>query len=322
MGAVFDRAIAPKALKKAWQAVLANDAEDGLLSPGVTRFAEDADAKLAALASELVDGAYQPRLLTPVTITTDGKSRELHIPAVADRIVARAILAAITPHVDPHLGTAAYAYRTGIGVADAVQAVVRLRAEGLTHVLRTDVRDCFPTLPKELAGRRLAALIDDADVAQLVSDLLGRTFTAPTGGLRILAGVPQGCPLSPLLANLVLAELDDGLLDEGFPVVRYGDDLLVAAQTADDAWEAARTASKRVEELGMTLNATKTKVTSFDEGFTFLGEDFGPRYPPLLDDHRVAEPDERALYVALQGSRVAISPDPPIVILGDGSRRC
>lgn len=129
-------------------------------------------------------------------------------------------------------------------------------------------------------------------------------------------GVAQGCPLSPLMANLVLTSVDQALLRQGFPVVRYADDLVVAAASQDEAWEAVRCTSTAVEELGMSLGPEDTHVMSFDQGFTFLGEDFGPRYPPLTGG-RIEEPDSKVLYVGLQGSRVRIESGRMIVESSD-----
>lgn len=307
MGRLAEHAFSTDSLRRAWTTVLKNDAEDGVVSPGATRFLEHLDVHLAELADDLASGTYTPGDLTPVTMASPGKVRQLHVPRIRDRVVARAILDASMPIIDPHLGSSAYAYRPGLGVADAIQATVRLRDEGLTWVLRTDVRDCFPTLPKDRALRRFGILVDDQQLVDTVAALLGRTYRAPTGGIRTLTGVPQGCPLSPVLANLVLVDLDRGLLRAGFPTIRYGDDILVATDSDADAREAARLASDLTRGLGMDLNDAKTKVTSFDEGFTFLGEDFGPRYPPTLDDHRVGEPLQRVLYAAHQGGRVRIA---------------
>lgn len=303
---LFERMSAPDALGRAWRAVLGNDAEDGSLSWGVSRFAENAEENLAALAEDLGRGTFEPGVLMAVEIVHGAKTRMLHVPPVRDRIVARSLLTVATPLIDPHLGTAAFAYRPGLGVVDAVQRVATLRDEGLGWVLRTDVRDCFPTIPKALALRRFQAIVDDARVAGVAEGMGARVYRTPSGSLRPLAGLPQGCPLSPVLANLVLVDVDNGLQAEGFPLVRYGDDIAALAHTRHDAWECARLASALVEEHGMTLGAEKTRVASFEEGFAFLGEDFGPRYPPALDDHRCADPDERVLYVGLQGSRVRI----------------
>lgn len=162
---LFQRVSTPDALARAWQQVLDNDAADGAQSWGVSRFAEDADERLAELAKDLDRGTFEPGVLVALDLVQGEKVRKLHVPPVRDRIVARAILDVATPLVDPHLGTAAFAYRPGLGVVDAVQRVVTLRDEGLGWVLRTDVRDCFPTIPKALAVRRFQALVDDARIA-------------------------------------------------------------------------------------------------------------------------------------------------------------
>ena len=292
-------------LTAAWKEVLANDLDDGVLSGGVARFGQDAEERIEELADELTTGVYQPRDVTEHRIWLGKKERTLHIPPVRDRIVERAILEYLTPIVDPLLGPFAYAYRPGIGVDDAVQALVALREEGLGWVLRTDIKNCFPNLPVALARRRIKALIDRTDVEYVVERLFER-MAVRKGGRRNFPGLPQGSPLSPLLANLVLVDVDARLAGAGFPVIRYADDLAIAASSEEEAWEAARLSHAAAKELNMELGAEKTQVMSFEEGFAFLGEDFGPRYPPVLEGAGVREPDRKVLYVAKQGARVRV----------------
>lgn len=306
MARLLDRAISESALLAAWRDVLAGDREDGVLAPGVQRFEEDVEDQLAQLRSELLDGSYRPRDLTQVLLPESDGSRELQVPAVRDRVLERSLLGVVTPYVDPSLGGASYAYRPGLGVADAIQAVLRLRAEGLHWVLRTDVDDCFPSIPVSHARRLLGALVPDDDLLAVVDQLLARACSRPKRGRGMVRGLAQGCALSPMLANLVLTSLDDALLDEGFALVRYADDMAVVTESRDDAWEAARCATRALEALNMELGADKTEVMSFDEGFCFLGEDFGPRYPPLLDEHRVVPPDRKVVYAGVQGGRVRV----------------
>ena len=306
MGELWQRAIAERALAAAWEDVLANDREDGVLGAGVARFAEDPEEKLDRLAQDLAAGTYRPGYLTRVELPKpDGRTRLLEIPPVRDRIVERALLTALTPLVDPWLGPAAYAYRPGLGVADAIQAVARLREEGLGWVARADIADCFPSIPVPHLRRLVTPLIGDSEVLALVEALLVRRSTGD-GGPRPVKGLPQGSPLSPLWSNLVLADVDVQVVEAGFPLVRYGDDLVAPAESREEAWEAMRVVNDGVEGLGMRLGTTKSEVMSFHEGFCFLGEDFGPRYPPAPDDHRVIDPPRRVLYVGLQGSRVRI----------------
>ncbi len=305
MGRQAEDAFAPTSLREAWLDVVSNDREDGLLTSGVARFQARAEESLGQLTAELAWGAYEPGDLTEVVM--EGTRRVLHIPRVIDRIVERAVLEVVTPLVDPMLGSASYAYRPGLGVADAVQAVARLRDEGLPWVLRADVDDCFPSIPVRLARDRLAGIVDDAELMRVVDLLLGRCGVAPGRGRRVVRGLAQGCALSPLLSNLVLVDVDSALLEAGFSVVRYADDMVIATNSRDEAWEAARRATHALEELTMELGADKTAVMSFAEGFAFLGEEFGPRYPPVLPDHRVEEPERKVLYAACQGGRVRIA---------------
>ena len=292
------------ALRCAWERVLKKDAQDGDISDSVERFAEQVQERLEELAEELRAGTFRPSDLTRVVIPKKNGERFLDIPSVRDRIVERAILEHINPAIGPLLGATAFGYRPGLGVADAAQEVVRLREEGYTHVLRTDVHDCFPSLPVALLRRQLEFLIAEPEILAVVDQLLDRCTRFPEKGRGVFPGLPQGSPLSPLLANLALIPLDEALVDAGFPVVRYADDLVIALEEPGDAPEALRTATKVLKELGMELGAEKTAVASFFEGFAFLGEDFGPRYPPAEGEGRIREPDKKILYVAKQGSRI------------------
>jgi len=294
------------ALRCAWERVLKKDAQDGDISDSVERFAEGVQERLEELAEELRAGTFRPSDLTRVVIPKKNGERFLDIPSVRDRIVERAILEHINPAIDPLLGATAFGYRPGLGVADAAQEVVRLREEGYTHVLRTDVHDCFPSLPVALLRRQLEFLIAEPEILAVVDLLLDRCTRFPGKGRGVIPGLPQGSPLSPLLANLALIPLDEALVDAGFPVVRYADDLVIALEEPGDAPEALRTATKVLKELGMELGAEKTAVASFFEGFAFLGEDFGPRYPPAEGEGRIREPDKKILYVAKQGSRIQV----------------
>ena len=305
MGRLHTQATSLKCLELAWQGVLENDMDDGQQSRGVARFARDHQGGLALLEAELADGSYTPHDLTEFVITDkDGGQRHLHIPTVRDRIVERSILDAVTPYVDPCLGSTSFAFRAGLGVTDAVQALVALREEGPSWVLRTDVHDRFPSMPVGLARRMFGALVPDEELLVVVDRLLARGFVRAGGGRRIMRGLAQGCSLSPTLANIVLVQLDEALLNDGFAIVRYADDFAVATHSADEAREAARCASAVLDGLGMSLGSDKTEVMSFDQGFCFLGEDFGPRYPPRLENHRVEAPTRRVLYTSLQGGRV------------------
>ncbi len=269
-------------LAAAWNDVLTSDRDDGTLGAGVTRFGRDAEQNLAEIAAQLSAGGYRPGRLTPVRLPrADGRVRLLHVPVVRDRVIERAILAVLTPVIDPWLGPFSYAYRPGLGVADAVQAIARLRDEGLGWVARADFRDCFAEIPVSRLRRMLQVLVEDPGLLALIETLLDRPAAAP-GIAALVKGLPQGSPLSPTWANLVLAEFDTRIASAGFPLVRYSDDMVAFAGSRDEAWEGMRAMSEAAGTLGMPLSADKSGVMSFEEGFCFLGEDFGPRYPQRL----------------------------------------
>ncbi|MEO3747193.1 CRISPR-associated endonuclease Cas1 [Plantactinospora sp. B5E13] len=302
-GPLFTAATSLTALTTAWEDMLVDDRADGTLTAGTRRFAIDAKTHLADLADRLATGAYRPQPLTPVTIPKDdGGSRQLAIPPVTDRIVEKALASVLAPIIDPLLGPAAYAYRPGLGVTDAVQQVARLRAEGLAWVAHADIDDCFPSINMSRLRRLLSATLTEPEVLTLIDLLLSRPVSGDTGP-RPGRGLPQGAPLSPLLANLALRHIDDRVTAAGFPMVRYGDDFCVLAATRADAQEGLHLVEHAAAEIGMRLGADSS-VMSFADGFCFLGEDFGPRYPPVLNDHRIVEPATRTVYVAKPGAAV------------------
>jgi len=173
-------------LTTAWDEVLAGDRDDGMLGPGVARFARDAEQNLAKMASQLSVGGYRPGHLAPVSLPrADGQVRLLHVPVVRDRIVERSILAVLGPVIDPWLGPFSYAYRPGLGVADAVQAVARLRDEGLGWVARSDFHDCFTEIPVSRLRRMLRVLVEDPVLLALIEDLLDRPAAAPHGAAPV-----------------------------------------------------------------------------------------------------------------------------------------
>lgn len=304
MGQLADQAFDRAALEAAWTEVRSNECRDPVPNPGLRAFANRADERLDALAATLSDQTYRPGFLRRILIPGASGERILDIPRVTDRIVARAMLEVLTPIVDPLFGPFSYAYRPGLGVADAVQAVVALREEGMGWVVRTDVNDCFPSIPRETVRSKLFPLLGgDRWLVRVIRLMLKRRSVIRRRRFYT-SGLPQGCALSPMLANLVLADLDAHLSAHGFPSVRYSDDIVIAGHTPADCASAIATAARFLEGLGMTLGDDKTEIMSFEEGFAFLGEDFGSRYPALAPDHRADEPDSKVVYAGSDGARV------------------
>jgi len=301
---LFERIASVEALTRAWEDVQDRDAEDGIVSDSVKRFAKDAAERIQVLVEELVHGEYRPGPLFRVEIPkSNGEMRVLHVPRVRDRVIERAVHEAVQPFVDVRLGPGSFAYRPGLSVRDAVQEVVHWRESGHRWALRSDVDDCFPSIPADAAVRKLIAVLPDRSLDGLVRSIMRRR-AEPRGTTEFVPGLPQGIALSPLVANLFLEDLDRELFRFGFPIVRYADDFVVACREESHCRDAAEVALSWLKEVGMTLSDDKTHIMSFDDGFAFLGEEFGPKLPPDMQGSKPSEPTRRTVYVGVQGSRI------------------
>ena len=297
---LLDVVAAESNLRNAWRHVWESDGEDGIRAGSVERFAESPEENIGSLARSLRDRTYRPGGFGRVAIPKADGERILLLGSARDRVVERAIQAVLDPIVDTRLSHAAFAYRKGSGVGDAVRRVAELRDEGLCWAFRGDVDDCFDSIGPDLALAALRRVVDDRDLNRVVALLLGAE--GPRAGLT--RGIPTGGSLAPMLTNLVLHEVDIALLRQGFQVVRFADDLVVPASTEGEALKAKEVTMRELERLGLRLGAEKTEVTEFAEGFAFLGEEFNDRYPAVVEPR--AEPTRRTLYVGHQGAWVSL----------------
>ena len=308
--APFERLSSIEGLASAWQMVLVRDARDGLLQRQTRLIAGDLDRFLAELSASLREGTYLPAPLLRADIPkrTPGQTRVLHIPTIRDRVVERAVVNTIAHDADRIMSPCSFAYRTGIGADDAVHHLATLRDDGYRHVLRTDVEDYFPNLDVEDALTVLAPVVGCPRTIDLIR-LIARPRRARGERRTRSRGIAQGSCLSPLLANLVLNDADHALNDAGYGYARFADDIVVCAPARDDLLAARELLDSLVAAHGLNLNEEKTAMTTFDEGFCFLGVDFS-RTRPAVDPHHdikgASNPDE-VVYVGRDGARVHVS---------------
>ena len=306
----FERLSSIEGLAGAWQMVLVRDARDGLLQRQTRLIAGDLDRFLAELSASLREGTYLPAPLLRADIPkrTPGQTRVLHIPTIRDRVVERAVVNTIAHDADRIMSPCSFAYRTGIGADDAVHHLATLRDDGYRHVLRTDVEDYFPNLDVEDALTVLAPVVGCPRTIDLIR-LIARPRRARGERRTRSRGIAQGSCLSPLLANLVLNDADHALNDAGYGYARFADDIVVCAPARDDLLAARELLGSLVAAHGLNLNEEKTAMTTFDEGFCFLGVDFS-RTRPAVDPHHdikgAPNPDE-VVYVGRDGARVHVS---------------
>ncbi|MEY9214314.1 CRISPR-associated endonuclease Cas1 [Thermobifida halotolerans] len=306
MGSLLAKVASEEVLSSAWHEVRENDLDDGVKSPPVREFEKGALRRLLDLGQRLRSGEYEPEPVVAIEVPKpSGGSRLLAIPAVADRVVERAILEVVEPYLDPVLLPWSFAYRKGLGVDDAVHALAMAREAGNGWVVRADIEDCFEEIPRWPVVTRVRELVPDAELCLLVQQLVTRRAVGPAAH-RVRdgrgRGLHQGSALSPVLTNLYLDTFDRAMLERGHQVLRYADDFAIPAPSRGAAERALADAGEVLAEWGLALNDAKSRVVSFNEGVEFLGRTLGGRDGVRAEER--ASPLEATLYITTPGALV------------------
>ncbi len=273
MAGLFDRVTAYDTLFEAWCRVRANRGSAGGDGESVATFeATGVPGRLRQLSEEMRAGCYRPGPLRRLTVRKpDGGTRPLAIPCVRDRIAQTAAALALTPRLDPEMEDSSFAYRVGRSALRAVRRVEALRAAGYVWVVDGDIERYFERVPHDPLVGVLARYVDDGALLALVRLWLRAAMAGtPTPD----HGLPQGSPLSPLLSNLYLDDVDEALDGHGVRLVRFADDFVILCRDRRRAEAALGLVGTMLEDRGLRLHPDKTRIVSFDQGFRFLGHLF------------------------------------------------
>lgn len=263
----------PETLSIAFQRVKENQGMAGVDGVTIARFEEELEGNLAFLGEEIRRGIYAPLPLLKILVAkSDGEPRGLCIPAVRDRVAQAAVLNVIGPVLEKEFEDCSFAYRKGRSVKQAVYRIKEYFEGGFRWVVDADVDAFFDSVDHELLLAKVERFIQDEGIFRLIELWIkGEIWDGQS--IRVMEkGIPQGSPISPVLANLFLDEFDEALLKKGYKAVRYGDDFIVLCKSPDKAREALKFSIKTLEKLLLKLD--ESDIVSFDEGFKYLGVTF------------------------------------------------
>jgi RNA-directed DNA polymerase len=272
---LIDKVYALPNLQRAWRQVAANGGAPGSDGMTLAKFAENADQRLAQLAADLRTKTYRPQAVRRVFIPkSGGGQRPLGIPSVRDRIVQQALRQILEPIFEAKFSARRHGFRPEKGCATALSVVDRAVKHGYQWVVDADLQAFFDTVDHAKLIAALNEEIADGSILNLVTHILKAGVWLPeTAAVEPTElGTPQGGPLSPLLANVSLHRFDRAMVQAGYGLVRYADDLVIFAKSEDEAAAALTLVREILEgELGLRLHPEKTRVVSVAHGFEFLG---------------------------------------------------
>lgn len=269
------RALARGNLQRAWKRVKANKGAAGVDGLSIEQTAERLLTEWAGIRAQLLSGLYRPSPVRRVMIAKpDGSQRELGIPTVTDRLIQQALLQVLQPLLDPGFSEHSYGFRPGRRAHDAVLVAQAYVQSGRRIVVDVDLEKFFDRVNHDILIERLRKRVPDQGAIRLIRAYLNSGIL--DGGLVMQRheGTPQGGPLSPLLANVLLDEVDKELERRGHCFVRYADDCNVYVHSRRAGERVMALLRRLYARLRLRINEAKSRVSSVFAGRKFLGYSF------------------------------------------------
>ena len=269
--ALLHAALTRENLQRAFKRVRANKGAAGVDGLDIDQTASYLVTAWLGIREQLLSGTYWPSAVRRVTIPKpDGGERELGIPTVTDRLIQQALLQVLQPILDPTFSEHSYGFRPGRRAHDAVLAAQAYVESGRRVVVDVDLEKFFDRVNHDILIDRLSKRIADAGVIRLIRAYLNSGIMSDGVVQERYQGTPQGGPLSPLLANVLLDEVDKELERRGHCFVRYADDANVYVRSRRAGERVMALLRRLYGKLKLTVNEAKSAVASVF-GRKFLG---------------------------------------------------
>ena len=263
-------------LNKAYKQVKRNKGKGGIDGMQVDELLPFLRENQRSLIQKIREGKYKPIPVRRVEIPkeTKGEYRQLGIPTVVDRVIQQAIAQELTPIYEEQFSENSFGFRPGRGAHDALRQCQKNVDEGYVYVIDMDLEKFFDTVSQSKLIEVLSRTIKDGRVISLIHKYLNAGVIADGIFERTEVGMPQGGPLSPLLSNVMLNELDKELERRGHRFVRYADDCMILCKSKKSAERTLRNIIPFIEgKLFLKVNRKKTEVAHISKvkylGYTF-----------------------------------------------------
>jgi RNA-directed DNA polymerase len=276
---LFEELCAIERLRGGFQSVRKNKGSPGVDGVTIAAFEARLDEELGQLKAELESWAYKPSPVRRVEIPKPGGrgTRNLGVPTVRDRVVQATLKHLLEPIFEPTFSAHSYGFRSGRNQRQAVEAAREIVAAGKPYVVDLDLAQFFDRIHHDRLIARVGERVPDKRILRLIgmtlrSGVLANGLMSPT-----TEGTVQGSPLSPLLSNIVLGELDRELERRGLAFCRFADDCNIFVRTPKAAERVMASISGYIEtRLRLVVNREKSQVARSDRvkflGFTIVGE--------------------------------------------------
>ena len=267
--------LTPDNLNRAYRQVKANKGSGGIDRMDVEHLLPYLRSHKVEIVESLLDGKYRPNPVRRVEIPKEGgKMRQLGIPTVVDRVIQQAIAQVLGLVYEPKFSDSSFGFRPGRSAHQALHRAEEIINDGYKYCIDLDLEKFFDTVNQSKLVQLLSDTIKDGRVVSLVHKYLRAGVMTGHKFEETEQGVPQGGPLSPLLSNIMLNELDRELERRGLPFVRYADDCVIFCKSPRAAERVCESISRFIEKkLFLKVNREKTHVGSVN-GQKYLGYSF------------------------------------------------